>query len=49
MVRQDLEAGQGLALLDPQGDLVERVLAQVPERSERLTLSTSTCLIAHIL
>src|ERR1044071_8182371 len=31
MIRQDLEAGQGLALLDPHGDLVERVLSQVPE------------------
>lgn len=31
LVRQDLEAGEGLALLDPHGDLVERVLARVPE------------------
>lgn len=30
MIRQDLSAGQGLALLDPHGDLVERVLAEVP-------------------
>src|SRR5881396_2911509 len=27
LVRQDLAAGRGLALLDPHGDLVERVLA----------------------
>jgi hypothetical protein len=31
MIRQDMEAGHGLALLDPHGDLVERVLAWVPE------------------
>lgn len=32
MIRQDIEAGQGAALLDPHGDLVERVLARVPDR-----------------
>jgi hypothetical protein len=32
MIRQDLAAGEGLALLDPHGDLVERVLACVPAR-----------------
>src|SRR5881397_3408909 len=31
LVRQDLAGGEGLALLDPHGDLVERVLAAVPE------------------
>lgn len=31
MIRQDMEAGQGIALLDPHGDLVERVLSQVPQ------------------
>jgi len=31
MICQDLKAGQGLALLDPHGDLVERVLARVPK------------------
>ncbi len=30
MVRQDVNAGRGLALLDPHGDLVERVLAGIP-------------------
>ena len=30
MISHDLEAGQGLALLDPHGDLVERVLARMP-------------------
>lgn len=31
LIRHDLEAGQGLALLDPHGDLVARVLATLPE------------------
>jgi hypothetical protein len=31
LVRQDLLKGHGLALLDPHGDLVEKVLSQVPE------------------
>ena len=31
LIRQDLVAGQGLALLDPHGDLVEQVLACLPE------------------
>ncbi|MCG3195730.1 MAG: hypothetical protein GHCLOJNM_00197 [bacterium] len=31
MMKQDLERGVGFALLDPHGDLVERVLAAVPD------------------
>src|ERR1700722_13436731 len=31
LIRQDLIAGEGLALLDPHGDLAEAVLAQVPK------------------
>ncbi len=31
LIRQDLANGEGLALLDPHGDLVERVAAHVPE------------------
>jgi hypothetical protein len=31
IAKQDLEAGRGLALIDPHGDLAERVLALVPE------------------
>lgn len=31
LVRQDIRAGHGLALLDPHGDLVERVVASIPE------------------
>lgn len=31
LVRQDIQAGHGLALLDPHGDLVERILETIPE------------------
>jgi energy-coupling factor transporter ATP-binding protein EcfA2 len=31
LVRQDIHFGRGVALLDPHGDLVERVVAQIPE------------------
>ncbi len=31
MIRQDLEAGEGLAVLDPHGELVEQALRFVPE------------------
>src|SRR5437667_5982522 len=32
LIAQDVRSGQGLALLDPHGDLAERVLAGVPEQ-----------------
>jgi energy-coupling factor transporter ATP-binding protein EcfA2 len=31
MARQDIDAGRGLALLDPHGDLVQKILAGIPE------------------
>src|ERR1044071_886754 len=31
LIQQDIASGQGLALLDPHGDLVEKILAQLPE------------------
>jgi len=34
MIRQDIESRQGMALLDPHGDLVERVLACIPEEKK---------------
>ncbi|PJE73303.1 MAG: hypothetical protein COV00_00535 [Candidatus Tagabacteria bacterium CG10_big_fil_rev_8_21_14_0_10_40_13] len=35
MVRQDIEAGEGICLIDPHGDLAEKVLGLVPpERAE---------------
>jgi len=35
LIRQDVESGQGLALLDPHGDLVEKVLSALPESRKR--------------
>lgn len=35
MVRQDIAGGKGLALVDPHGDVVERVAASVPARRRR--------------
>src|SRR5262249_15680639 len=32
LIRQDTENGEGLALLDPHGDLVEKVLRSVPDK-----------------
>lgn len=32
MIRQDIENGEGCALVDPHGDLVERIAASIPER-----------------
>lgn len=34
MIRQDMAHGVGLALLDPHGDLVEKVLMQVPQERQ---------------
>jgi len=34
MMRQDVEADRGLALLDPHGDLAERVLAGIPDNRQ---------------
>jgi hypothetical protein len=31
LIRQDLESGDGLAVLDPHGDLIDRVLGFIPE------------------
>lgn len=43
MVLQDIARGHGLALIDPHGDLVERIAAQVPARraSEVIYLNAS--------
>ena len=32
LILQDIASGQGLALLDPHGDLVEKILSQLPEQ-----------------
>src|SRR5688572_6712012 len=31
LIRQDVQAGRGLVLIDPHGDLVEHVLSGIPE------------------
>ena len=31
MIRQDVEMGNGVAVLDPHGDLVEYTLAHIPQ------------------
>ncbi|MBN1516383.1 type IV secretion system DNA-binding domain-containing protein [Candidatus Sumerlaeota bacterium] len=31
MIRQDIEGGEGLAVLDPHGDLIDRILEFIPE------------------
>ena len=35
MIRQDMEAGTGLALLDPHGDLAEKIASNVPAHRKR--------------
>lgn len=35
LIRQDVAHGEGLALLDPHGDLAEKVLAGIPEERKR--------------
>ena len=35
LARQDMANGEGLALLDPHGDLVEQVLRYAPDNRER--------------
>ncbi len=32
MIKQDVEAGEGVAVLDPHGDLVERILEFIPQK-----------------
>jgi anion-transporting ArsA/GET3 family ATPase len=41
MALQDLEHGNGFALIDPHGDLAERVAAHIPSHVSRIP-STST-------
>ncbi|MBI2451308.1 MAG: type IV secretion system DNA-binding domain-containing protein [Parcubacteria group bacterium] len=31
MIRQDVEAGEGLAVLDPHGDLIDKILSYIPD------------------
>src|SRR3989442_6857314 len=34
MIRQDIENGEGLALFDPHGDLIEKVLMRIPDQKK---------------
>lgn len=38
LIRQDLTAGRGLAVLDPHGSLVNAVLAMLPEERDEDTV-----------
>lgn len=49
MIRQDIAAGRGLALFDPHGDLVERVLAAVPAKREHEIVYFNVPDVAHPL
>src|SRR2546427_11887896 len=35
MIRQDIENGEGVALLDPHGDLLDRIARSIPEHRPR--------------
>ncbi|WP_354113960.1 type IV secretion system DNA-binding domain-containing protein [Bradyrhizobium sp. RT3a] len=43
MALQDIERGRGLALIDPHGDLVERVATQVPTRRKSDVIYLNAC------
>jgi hypothetical protein len=49
LIRQDVNAGQGLALLDPHGDLVQRVLAGIPEHRKQDMIAFDVPDTAHPL
>lgn len=49
LVLADLEAGRGLALIDPHGDLVERVRALVPRRRKNDVLLLDPSRVEHAL
>jgi ABC-type ATPase involved in cell division len=46
LILSDIKAGEGLALVDPHGDLAERIAAQIPVTA-RTTSSTSTSPTSH--
>src|SRR5437867_6761119 len=49
LARQDIHAGNGLALLDPHGDLVERLLAAIPEKRKEDLIYFNVPDVAHPL
>src|SRR3954471_18085339 len=49
LIRQDLLSGHGLALLDPHGDLVEKVLSDVPAERRADLIYFDTTDAEHLL
>ena len=49
LIRQDLEAGRGLALLDPHGDLAEKLMRDLPENRAQDTIYFNATDTAHPL
>src|SRR6266571_2576446 len=49
LARQDIQCGQGLALLDPHGDLVERLVQAVPEQRKHELIYFDVPDVAHPL
>src|SRR5437870_519545 len=49
LARQDIHCGRGLALLDPHGDLVERLVEAVPEQRKHDLIYFNVPDIAHPL
>jgi hypothetical protein len=49
LIRQDIQAGEGLALLDPHGDLVERVAAWIPQKRKSDLIAFNVPDTAHPL
>src|SRR5438093_11685353 len=49
LARQDIQCGRGLALLDPHGDLVERLLGAVPDQRKSDLIYFNVPDVAHPL
>src|SRR5437867_5575571 len=49
LARQDMQCGRGLALIDPHGDIVERLLAAVPDQRKSDLIYFNVPDIAHPL
>src|SRR6266508_6669295 len=47
MALQDLERGNGFALIDPHGDLVARVAARIPASHRDKVIYLSTATLSH--
>src|SRR5438093_233195 len=49
MIRQDIENGEGVAVLDPHGDLVEKIAASIPDHRKHDLIYFNVPDIAHPL